>query len=391
MANTPGDTMRWASALAMGDNLLAAVASAAREVRDQLDGGDPSLVLAFVSPHHRAVWDALPRLLAGEFPAAARVGASGGGVIGAGHEVEDRAALSLTAAVMPGVEVRPFSLGDGQSLDDLDLGSSRHEALVVLPEPSSEDLEGLLAGFDRRFPESIVVGGLASGARHAGENLLFAGDTLRTEGLVGLALSGDVAVDSIVAQGCRPIGNPMFVTRCEDGLLLEIDGRRPIDVLHELFESLTPRDQELLRYSLFLGLVMESERSTYGPGDYLVRNIVGIDPESGVLVVGARLTTHQVVQFHLRDAEASAEDLRSHLALHRSRHLPPPSGALLFSCLGRGRGLYQVPDHDSRALATALGPIPIGGFFCNGEIGRVQGRTYLHGYTSSIALFRSRS
>lgn len=390
METIPGVTMRWASAIATDDSFLKAIASAAREIRDQLESDDPDLVFAFVSPHHRAVWDALPRLLAQEFPTATRLGASGGGIIGSGHEFEGRAAVSLTAARMPRITILPFVLEHEMTFDSCDLADADPVALVVLGEPSYGNIEDLLAEIDRRFPATTIVGGMASGARHVGENLLLLDDQLITEGVVGVALSGDLAVDSIVAQGCRPVGNPMFVTRCDEGMLLEIDGRRPIEVLHELFDSLSPRDQELLRYSLFLGLVMQGEQSTYRQGDFLVRNIVGVDPESGVLAVSAPLTPHQVIQFHLRDARTSADDLRSHLAFYRSRALPPPRGALLFSCLGRGKGLYQVPDHDSRELATALGPIPIGGFFCNGEIGQVQGRTYLHGYTSSIALFRPR-
>ncbi len=388
MDTVPGATMRWASTIATDESFLTAVSSASRELRDQLGNAEPDLVLAFVSPHHRAVWDALPDLLAREFPTAIRLGASGGGVIGAGHEIEDHAAISLTAARLPNVVLRSFAIDDETEFNNLDLGASDPVGLIVLGEPTRGDVEDLLAAIDHRFPATTVVGGMASGARHVGENFLLDGERLLTQGVVGVALSGDVAVDSIVAQGCRPIGNPMFVTRSEGHMLLDIDGRRPIEVLHELFESLSPRDQELLRYSLFLGLVMQAEQSTYRHGDFLVRNIVGIDPESGVLMVSAPLAPHQVVQFHLRDAQTSADDLRSHLASYRSRRLPSPQGALLFSCLGRGKGLYQVPDHDSRELITTLGPIPIGGFFCNGEIGQVQGRTYLHGYTSSIALFR---
>ncbi len=391
METIPGVTMRWASAIATDDSFLKAIASAAREIRDQLESDDPDLVFAFVSPHHRSVWDSLPRLLAGEFPSAVRLGASGGGIIGSGHEIEGRAAVSLTAARLPNVGIRSFILDEGATFDGVDVGDADPVALVVLGEPSRGDIEELLAAIDERIPTTTVVGGMASGARHVGENFLLHDDRLLSEGVVGVALSGDVAVDSIVAQGCRPIGNPMFVTGCDGSMLLEIDGRRPIDVLHELFESLSPRDQGLLRYSLFLGLVMQGEQSTYSHGDFLVRNVIGIDAESGVLAVSAALTPHQVIQFHLRDAQTSADDLRSHLAAYRSRRMPSPRGALLFSCLGRGTGLYHVPDHDSRELATALGPIPIGGFFCNGEIGQVQNRTYLHGYTSSIALFRPRS
>jgi small ligand-binding sensory domain FIST len=211
-------------------------------------------------------------------------------------------------------------------------------------------------------------------------------------GLVGVGLSGDLQLDAIVAQGCRPIGHPMFVTRCKDGLLLELDGRPPLGLLQELYEGLAARDQELFQESLFVGLVMREDQVEYGQGDFLIRNLIGMDDESGAVAVGAELRDAQVVQFHLRDARTSSDDLEACLRRYQAdRREPPPAGALLFSCLGRGRHLYGEPDHDSRAFARHLGGVPLGGFFCNGEIGPVQDRTYLHGYTSSFAVFRGKS
>jgi small ligand-binding sensory domain FIST len=104
--------------------------------------------------------------------------------------------------------------------------------------------------------------------------------------------------------------------------------------------------------------------------------------------VAAEVREGSVVQFHLRDAQTSADDLAAHLR-ERARE-PRPAGALLFSCLGRGRHLYGAPDHDSSVFAARYGGVPLGGFFCNGEIGPVHGRTFLHGYTSSFGLFGPR-
>jgi small ligand-binding sensory domain FIST len=205
--------------------------------------------------------------------------------------------------------------------------------------------------------------------------------------LVGVALSGNVTVDTIVAQGCRPIGQPMFVTRCERNVLHELDGRRAIVVMQALHDTLSPRDRELLRSSLFLGVVMDESRQEYTHGDFLIRNVLGIDPQQGSLVVGTALHQGQVVQFHLRDAQTSAEDLTALLARYRER----PAGSLLFSCLGRGQHLYGQADHDTEAFRAAVGDVPLGGFFCNGEIGPVRGRTFLHGYTSAFGLFRPRA
>jgi small ligand-binding sensory domain FIST len=209
---------------------------------------------------------------------------------------------------------------------------------------------------------------------------------VRRDGIVGVALRGPLCIDTLVAQGCRPIGQPMFVTRCRGQLLEEVDGRPPLEALNELFAAAAPEEQELFRHSLFLGLEMRPERERYARGDFLIRNLVGVEPESGALSVAALLRERQVVQFHLRDARSAAADLAERTA--RYEHGAQARGALLFSCLGRGRHLYGEPDHDTRLFRERVAEVPIGGFFCNGEIGPVEGRSFLHGYTSAFAIFR---
>jgi len=234
------------------------------------------------------------------------------------------------------------------------------------------------------------VHGVASGGRQPGSHALYLGDAVHRAGLVGVALSGNLAVDTIVAQGCRPIGEPMFVTAADRNVIRGLDGRPPLAVLEALHERLDPRDRQLARHSLFLGIVMKEDRVEYHQGDFLIRNLVGIDPTSGALAIGALVESGAVVQFHLRDATTSAEDLTALLRRHRGAATTPVQGALLFSCLGRGQFLYGHPDHDSAAFRAELGAVPLGGFFCNGEIGPVHGTTFLHGYTSAFALFRGR-
>ena len=211
--------------------------------------------------------------------------------------------------------------------------------------------------------------------------------------MVGLALRGNLEVETIVAQGCRPIGAPMFVTRHEHQVIFELDGRPAVEVLQELFDELAPSERAKARHSLFMGVVMDplqgAHDHVHGLGDFLIRNLVGVDPHSGAIGVAARLHRNAVVQFHLRDADTSTAELRALLAEHAAAH-PAPSAALMFSCLGRGQGLYGEADHDSALIRSTLGAdLPLAGFFCNGEIGPVGGRTYMHGYTSAIMLLRS--
>lgn len=391
--------MKWASAISTDDALHLAVDELAVSIEEQLDGAEPDLVVAFVSPHHRAVWDVLPDLLADRFPTATRLGCSGGGTLGAGREVEDHAALAASAAVLPGVAIDELALAPEEipSTEDAAMfwksrlgGDGDPSAVLLLPEPFSCSVESLIGGLDVAFPGTVVFGGLASGARRAGSHLVFHDRDGSGEGAVGVALRGDLVVETLVAQGCRPVGVPMFVTGVDGTMITSLDGQRPVDVLHDLFMALDERDQELLQYALFIGLVMRNGLSSYGPGDFLIRNLMGVDPATGALGVAERIQVGQVVQFHLRDAATSAADLEAHLAAFRARSPIHPAGALMFSCLGRGEHLYGHPGHDTRLVREALGPLPMAGFFCNGEIGPVQGRPFLHGYTNSIAFFRPR-
>lgn len=382
--------MRWASTVSRAESLERAIAEASVELRRQLDDAAPDLAVVFVSQEHAAGFAALPALLGREISPTVLIGCSAGGVIGGGHEVEDAPGLSLTAAVLPGVTITPFHLPDAVAPDALPAALGvpigGDHAFVVLPEPFSFDADAFLRTLDETYPGAVKLGGIASGGREPGRNALYLNDAVHRSGMVGVALSGDIAVDTIVAQGCRPIGEPMFVTRCERNVIHALDGRPPMSVLRELYERATPDDQALFRQSLFLGVAMVESRQEYRQGDFLIRNVLGIDSANGALVIGALPYDGLVVQFHLRDARTSADDLQALL----QRYDGTPSGALLFSCLGRGKFLYGRADHDTAALRARCGELPVGGFFCNGEIGPVQGTTFLHGYTSSFGLFRPR-
>jgi small ligand-binding sensory domain FIST len=392
--------MKWASAASDEESLDRAIARTASLVREQLGPCRPDLVVAFVSPHHAAEFDRVPLRVAEALPGALLLGCSAGGVIGGGHEIEQRPGLSLTAAYLPGVTLTPLFLVN----EDLPapgaepaaweryvgVGGQSAPQFVVLSDPFTFDAEGVVRGLDNAYPGSTTVGGIASGGRAAGSNALFIGERVHRGGLVGVALSGNVAVDTIVAQGCRPIGDPMFVTAGERNVIRALDGRPPLEVLQELHDKLPPRDRQLARHSLFLGIVMKEDRQQYGQGDFLIRNLIGIDQSSGALAIGALVDANAIVQFHLRDAETSAQDLEALLRRHRENDPAPTPGSLLFSCLGRGQFLYGRPDHDTDLFRRYFGDVPLGGFFCNGEIGPVHGTTFLHGYTSAFALFRGR-
>ena len=391
--------MKWTSAISEKPELEDAIAECAVNIKNSIQDEPLDLVVVFVSPHYEEAYDRVAQLLQLALGAKHVIGCSGGGVIGNGVEVEQRAGLSITAAALPNVEIKPFHL-QVHRLPDMDASPDKWEELigveaekdphfVMLADPYSFPVQDLLVGLDYAFPKASKIGGLASGASRQGGNALFLdGEVLRT-GAIGLAFDGNITVDTVVAQGCRPIGTPMRVSKSDRNTLEELDGHSPLSVLQGMVAALPQRDQELLRHSLFLGVVMDEMIDNPVQGDFLIRNVVGMDQNTGSLAIGEMLKEGQLVQFHLRDAETSTDDLLAVLSRYatenRENDIP---GALLFSCLGRGQFLYGRENHDTDLFRDKLGEIPLGGFFCNGEIGPVSGTTFLHGYTSSFGLFR---
>lgn len=393
--------MDWATAISYETSFEKAVLECVGDVADRLGPGPVSLALAFLTPHFAARYSHLHELLGRSLGPEALIGCSAGGVIGGGEEAEHTPAVTLVAACLPDVRITPFRVGG--SLPDLDGPPEAWERLigaraadepqfVLLADPFSGRPEALLAGLDYAFPDSSKVGGLASGGTSPGSVALFLGEKIFTDGVVGVALSGDVTVDTVVAQGCRPVGPLLQVTACRGNFLHELDGRPALEVLREILTELDERDRRLAGTALFVGFLMDEFREEPQTGDFLVRNLMGVDPNHGAIAVGENLQQGMRVQFHLRDAATSAEDLHA-LLLGYEKGLPPntsPAGALLFSCLGRGQHLYGQPNFDTSVFHEHLGDVPVGGFFCNGEIGPVGGSTFLHGYTSSFGLFRPR-
>jgi small ligand-binding sensory domain FIST len=310
--------------------------------------------------------------------------------------------LALVAASLPGVDLYPFYLSP-RDIPDLDSRPARWIKALRIPRDVQPDfmllsdgqrITDLLQGMDFAFPHRAKIGGLVSGARY-----LFGQEKIYSEGTVGVGFVGNIVLDTVVAQGCKPIGPPFKITHSERHLLYTLEDHPVIEVLRDVLSELNDRDRELARHSLSIGilsgevggsLLNVSGGEKTATGTFLIRTLMGISSE-GALAVGARLRPGQIIQFHIRDGRTSAEDIHLLLSRYHAEHGQQARGALLFSCLGRGEQLYGVPDHDLNCIQRYLGPIPVGGFFCNGEIGPVGSETYLHGFTSVVGLFRPKS
>lgn len=389
--------MRWLSALSREGSLDGCLEEC-RAALGPEEAEPPDFLAVFVSPDFEPAYPRLLDRLANWFPGALPFGCSARGLIGDGKEVENARGLSLTLGWLPGVRVRPFSL-ERESLPDLDAGpevwrrallgeDDDLKGILLLAEPFSFPGEEFLAGIDYAYPQVTKVGGLASGGQTPGSAALFGPDGVRRSGVIGLGFFGNLAMDAVVAQGCRPIGKAMVVTDCAYNEIATLDGQVAGDAVLSILRALPPRDQRLASQLLFLGIGAGGPKLSYQPGDFLIRQVLGVDPEEHSLVVNATLRKGQTVQLHLRDGRSSSEDLETMLEQHQARRVGKPAcGGLLFSCLGRGRSLYGHSDHDSNLFRVKLGDVPLGGFFCNGELGPVGGVTSLHGYTSCFAVF----
>jgi len=394
--------MIFSSSLSTEPELEDACREVAEAVVGNLGGASVDLCFAFVSSNFAHRMEAVPALLQESLKPETLLGCSGGGIIGTGFEVEGgTAAVSLTAASLPGVEVTATHLFDEDIPDGdappstwtdlLGVPSDQAAGFVIVPDPYSFAIDRLLAGMDFAYPNAPKVGGMASGANQPGGNALFHDQNCHRTGAIVAGFSGNIVMDTMVAQGCRPFGKVGRITKAEDNMLGMIDEKPSTVFLQEQLQSLTGDDLELARnMPLFLGVAMDPFASGEPQhGDFLIRNILGFDPKTGTLAVGALLPVGRSVQFHVRDGSTSDQDLRNVLGNRQGRE--DYQGALLFSCLGRGEHLYGEPHHDSRVFRDLVGSVPLSGFFCNGEIGPVQNTTYLHGYTSSFGVFRQRS
>jgi len=229
---------------------------------------------------------------------------------------------------------------------------------------------------------------MASSAERPGENALLLNGDLWEEGVVGIRIAGPIRVETVVSQGCRPIGETLLITKAEGNMLHSLGGRNALEVTQEILETLRPEEQELIRKEgLFLGIVVNEYQPAFERGDFLVRSIRGADPNNGALAVGENVRAGQTIQFHIRDARTADEDLRLLMA-RAAEDETAPTGGLLFSCNGRGVRMFDLPNHDVRGVLEAIPETPLAGFFAAGELGPIGGKNFLHSHTASIAIFR---
>jgi small ligand-binding sensory domain FIST len=392
MSSASGDH-HFASALSTAPDLADAVADAGEQLRE---GGlsEADLTVVFVSHAHSSQWDRLPALVRHQVVTQHLIGCSGEAIVGCQREVEEGPALAIWTARLANSRVIPLKLSfertpEGGAIvgwpDSLFDAWPTDAVILLLAEPFSFPADYLLQRMNEDQPGVAVVGGMASGGTAPGVNRLFFDERPEATGAVGVVLDGGVQVTSVVSQGCRPIGKPLVVTKAQRNLIEQLGGRPALQQLQTLFQQLPNQEKLKVQQGLHLGRTVSEYRDQFQPGDFLIRNVLGVDHESGAVAVGDYIRPGQTVQFHIRDEESADVELRQQLA--RQHPARPPQSALLFTCNGRGTRLFSQPHHDAQAIAGQYGDIPLAGFFAQGEMGPVDGLNFLHGFTASVALF----
>lgn len=360
-----------------------------------LAGFRPDALLLFASHHYAGAFADLLGQAKRVTGAPHAVGCSTVGVIGPAQELEAQPALALLALSLPGGKVAAARISrrmvghvdHAEWERELGIPASDVDGWIVFADPLRLDGEGLLAGLAAAYPGTVVSGGFAAPGPEDRRAWLFHDGDALTDGAVALAIGGDYALLPVVAQGADPIGEPWTVTGAQSAWIETIGHRPALDVLNETLRALPEELRPRARLNLLVGLAAGEYRHRFQRGDFLVRNLAGIDQASGAIAVGAGVRAGQTIQFQMRDAATADLDLTAMLdgARQALRGRRPIAG-LLAACNGRGTGLFGTPHHDAAAIARKFPGLPLAGCFCAGEIGPVDGVNQIHGFTASLAL-----
>ena len=384
---------KFAAAVVDSPQLENAIQTAVTQITSQLDGS-PDLLFAFFSEYEPELFDEVTPALQKLSGATNVVGCSCESVIGAGKEFEIQPAVSLWAASLPNEKIDCLHLEyhrspDGGVMtgwpDGFEDGWRDNSNLIVLGDPFSFPVDGLLERFNEDRPGVNIVGGMCSGADTPGQARLLLNNETHSTGAVIVRITGDSMQLPVVSQGCRPIGEPLVITAAERNVIQQLGGEKALLQLKKIFRELPASDQRMIQSGLHIGRVINEYQDEFKYGDFLIRNVTGFDKETGSMSVAEYVRPGQTVQFHIRDHHSADVEMRQLLTEAKDNS---PAAALIFSCNGRGLRMFPEPHHDASTVESVFGSIPNAGFFAAGEIGPVGGQNFLHGFTASVALFK---
>lgn len=441
--STAPSTLRFSSGLSSHPLTPSAIDHACDQAKAGLMGETPDLVQVFFSPHHSAAAATIRDTIQARLSPRCLLGISSEAVVGGAVELERAPGISILAARLPGVALTPFTGDELLPSDDSPEGlaklalatgaMTRQRAMLLYADPFSVPMVKLLPALNKALhtgrpvhERPVIVGGMASGARSPGGNAFILNDKVMSSGLIGVSIAGNVRVDAVVSQGCRPFGPTAVITRAKGNLIFELGGRPAPEVVRDAIAELAESAKGVLSEGLLVGLVINEYKDRFGRDDFLIRNVVGLDSTSGGIAVNDIVRVGQTIRFHHRDKTTASQDLA--MLLDAQQLKDRPAGVLMITCNGRGTRMFGVPHHDAGAVVRAFSRVasgeelsagapvmaaepeketiltsgaaaelgtgagddalPMAGCFAAGEIGPVGGESFLHGQTACVVLFR---
>ena len=303
------------------------------------------------------------------------IGCTTSGRIEGGNEFEGGSGFSIIAC--------QGEFGDPLALDGPDFTSlTQANGWIALANPFAFPVDDWINSCNREASRVSVTGGLASGG-NSNETAVFINGT--PVDAAAVPVIGRTAIVPALSQGCRPIGEPFTVTRADQNVIYALGGQPAYSALERAFETLSDDEKSNARGNLFAGLAGSEYIHEFHSGDFLVKNIIGADPDSGAVVIAGIPRVGQTLQYQIRNPSAALEDLvRGYEPVRQAKKRA--YGALLFSCIARGKKFFGTANQDASELSEALGGKPIAGCFCNGEIAPIRGLNAMHGYTVAAAV-----
>lgn len=348
------------------------------------------------------------------------IGVSAAAAVCNALEFEGEPAITILAAHLPGCQIHTFTDRDLPPVPEspVDLSEMRRavfprgdESLSVLfVDPFSVPLHRLLPAINAAKPgkDTTIVGGMASGGASPGQCVVLTSTEVRRHGMVGVSISGNLRADALVSQGCRPLGQPMVITKAKGNVILELGGRPALQAVQDMIDTFSEVDRKAIAGGLMIGRAVSEYRDRFGRGDFLIRKVLGVEPNTNALAISDLVKVGQTVQLHICDPKTADDDLAMLLDVQRLND--PPAGVLLVTCSGRGRAFFGRPNADAGRISRAFTPsqaaeqlakggveidpqsatVPLAGFLAAGEIGPMAGQSHIHAQTVCAMLFRAR-
>ena len=351
------------------------------------------LAIVFATINYQTEYEQLYQAVLANSSCDELIGCSGMSVLTSGGEFEEEPAIAVMVLRSEQLSAVPFSAQGTESEVGEQIQESIHAALqddsllIIFPDIRAVNPAELVKQIGSDGAALPVVGAAVSGDA-TGAQMYHWKDAQATEGgATGVLLSGNFNTEIGVAQGCQPIGKPREVTKADGQVIFELDGEPALENFKGTLQLLTQDDIRRSGGTVFVGIAMDDTNKNPTRGDFLIRNLVGISEQHAALAISEEVKAGQLVQFHLRNPAAAAEEIEAIVAqlAEKTREQSPAFG-LYFNCLGRGKGLYGVTNHDINIIQEQFPGLPVIGFFGNSEFAPIGGRNFAHAYTGVFVL-----